>query len=596
MELAVVRDRGRGRDDARVENGSLEVSLARAWQRVCERVQTYQPDFAVLVARKMPRIIEALNLNLGGQVICVSDQALPFVGTQLANARVAIVDDIWNVGTTMLRARDRVLQSGAREVRLFALGTRDEAKTAEAGVYLGNVGSLSDRNYRLLVNSVPRLLRSVPKPYDADFPLIPCVLRAPFSTWEQSWAWLQSRFGEAAHATIDQEQLTNGLPRASITLRHEWGWTIKVRLYFDFRQRICNVVPMALAPTLPLENDYPTGSASFRVFSLLAGLSHVQSGRQLEYERRDGLGRATAYCDSLLFVEDVTHALNGLLQRSSLAPFSLQEFGSEFGPAALHECEALLGATLPQPSHNMVEAFMRRRAVLVSEQPSHPSVISNEQVTARAKLYAEQSQPLRKILDALLQDLARAVGADDPDKYSLCSPFTRDEIATDPYKRLRIGFTYGELLEFVRANQGEFSAARHPNLELAFSALVDWFIDTGAMVPTISFQGSSCVRIYRKGEANPTYDEEYLRFQLALKQLPTKDRKYLVEKGSTRLSKIAAIMSMGVAPATHLRPGAFERGTVAMLGKTVIERSDAEVTIMLHRLGLWLKDHEAQGS
>lgn len=595
MELTVARNRAQVDVDARAETDSCDAAFVRAWHRLCEKVRVYQPDFAVLVARKMPRLIEALNLNLGDRVICISDQALPFVRAQLADARVAIIDDIWNVGTTMLRARDRVLRSGVREVRLFALGTRDEAKAAKAGLYLGSVGSLSDGHYQRLVESVPRLLRSFPKPYDADFPLLPCALRVPFSTWEQSWAWLQSRFGDAAHATIDPAQSANGLARASITLRHEWSWTIKVRLYFDFRQRTCNVVPMALAPMLPLENDYPIDSVSFRIFSLLDGLS-VQGDEQDEYERRDGLGRATAYCDSLLLVEEVVRALNGLLQRVSLTPFAPWDFGMQFGPAAMQECKAMFDVNLPEPSREVVEAFMRRRTALGSEQPTDRSLIGNEQITARAKLYAEQSQPLRQILDALLQDLALAVGADDPEKYSLCAPFTREEIAADPYKRLRIGFTYGELLEFVRTHQGALTAARHPNLEFAFSALVDLFIDTGAMVPTISFQGSSCVRVYRKGEANPRWDEEFIRFQLALKQLPVEDRNYLVERGSTRLSKIAAIMSMGGSLRTNLRPGAFERGTVAMLGRSVVERDDPEFTILLHRLGLWLKNNEVRGS
>ncbi|MHC2284099.1 hypoxanthine-guanine phosphoribosyltransferase [Bradyrhizobium diazoefficiens] len=87
-------------------------------------VRDYSPDLVVLVARKMPRLVEALNLSLG-DAVCVSDHAIPFVHPNIKGARVAIVDDIWNVGTTMLRARDRVmLGTPTRKAALFDGGER----------------------------------------------------------------------------------------------------------------------------------------------------------------------------------------------------------------------------------------------------------------------------------------------------------------------------------------------------------------------------------------------------------------------------------------------------------------------------------------
>jgi len=114
--------------------------------------------------------------------------------------------------------------------------------------------------------------------------------------------------------------------------------------------------------------------------------------------------------------------------------------------------------------------------------------------------------------------------------------------------------------------------------------LIDTFVDLGAIVPTITFDGDTCLRVYRKGEASPQWDADLARLQLALQQLKGH------EISRTRVSKVAAILAFSSAGnGSGLRAAAAERGTVAVMGKSVVERSDIEVTAYLMKTGLWDK-------
>ena len=249
----------------------------QAWVELSNAVQQFDPDVVVLVARKMPRLVDALGLDFGPRAVAISDQAIPFVLRELKDARVAIVDDVWNVGTTMLHARDRTLNARPRTIKLFALAAKDAESAQEAGVNLVMLTSLSADQRRSFIESVPRALRLTSKPFDVDFPIIRCLIRAPYRTWEDCWAWLQAHFGELAHSTVDNAQLSAGLARATVNLRTISDWIVKARLYFDVRRGFCNVVPMALAPSLPLVNDYPSELLPQAVFDALSLPLHENS-------------------------------------------------------------------------------------------------------------------------------------------------------------------------------------------------------------------------------------------------------------------------------------------------------------------------------
>jgi hypothetical protein len=548
------------------------------WDELCSQIRVFNPDYVVLVARKMPRLFDAIEFNLGAAAICISDQAIPFVQKELKGARVAIVDDLWNVGTTMRHAEARVRRAGPSAVRMFALGAKDAANATANGVRLAEPATMTEERYEHLVSSVPNLLRLVPKPFDADFPIAHCAIRAPYTSWVQCWAWLRGAFGSAVHTTLAEEQREYPLARATVNLSSDDGWVVKVRLYFDFASGSCNLVPMALAPSQPLRDVYPDRSLAKKVFAA-ASLALGNAQPLLEEDRREAFGRLGAFCDSLVFLGESVRALSGLVERDSLEPFSIEDFGMQFGPAAARELGLVAFEDVQDPGREKRVDFLRSRQI-----PSRQPLLEEKLVVEAAARKAEEGWPAELVFDALFQSLATASGADDPTTYALQWPYSVDEIRAEPYLRLRIGFTYAELTEFLRAHLRTNRTSSTP--EAVASALIDLFVDLGAIVPTITLKGEPCLRVYRKGESNPRWDTDLARLALALHELRSGNE----QPSRTRVTKIAAIIAMSSAGKdTGFRAAAAERGTVAMMGKSVVERSDIEITAYMRNLGLWDK-------
>ena len=393
-------------------------------------------------------------------------------------------------------------------------------------------------------------------------------MRAPFRTWEQCWAWLQVEFGAAAHATVD-EALTEHHARATVNLRNKHGWVLKVRLYFDFSSGCCNVVPMALAPSIPLKDVYPEGSLAQTVAVASSTLGSLEE-LSPEEDRRDALGRLGAFCDSLAFLDDAVVVLSGLLNRDSQEPFSIKDFAMQFGPTAARRVRDAF-------SHEatLVSAEEKERFLLARTKPEQQDFVCDPKVTGDAAGKARDGWPVELVFDSLFKGLSKAVGAEKPSEYSLGDPLP----VSQTYQRLRVGFTYAELVDFLRVHVRPGLVGSTP--EAMTSALIDTFVDLGAIVPTITYSGE-CLRIYRKGEASPRWDTDLSRLALALKQLKGQ------EISRTRVSKVAAILAFSSAGNNSgLRVSAAERGTVAIMGKSVVERSDIEITAYLTRTGLW---------
>ena len=496
MQLADVED---------VTKGRLQASpVVARWAQLCDDVRAFDADVVVLVARKMPRLFDALELDLGERAICVSDQALPFMQRELNGAKVAVVDDVWNVGTTMKNARRLVSTLGARMVRLFALGAKDAVEAGAEGVHLVSSSSLQDSDYRQLVESAPMFLRAVSKPYDGDFPTLACNIRVPYLDWADCCAWFRSQPHLVVRRTSDDLLLAEGRVRATVSALHKYGWTIKIRLYFDFNCGACTVVPMALAPYLPLSNDYPEESLSGQVFDLLKSTLDA-NGSLSSHDKRDAFARANTFCDSLMYVTDATQALSGLLQFDTASRFSMADFSMQFGPSAAQGFARLAADMKSRSTDTQLLTWLsKKRSVHYS---SGNKLTDNLTVAKQALEQRERFQPAEVVLDALVQGLATAVSAEvaSPDKYLVTGPYTEEEIAANPYLRLRIGFTYNELVAFfsppLLSDQPDDQAV----VAFDVGVLLDLFIDSGAIVPTIALAGDPCTRIYRKGESNPKW-------------------------------------------------------------------------------------------
>jgi hypothetical protein len=550
------------------------------WEELSTAVRAFDPDVVVLVARKMPRLLEALSLDFGPGVLCISDQAIPFSATDLRDARVAIVDDVWNYGSTMLRARDRVQLAQPRATRMFAIGAREVARADAEGVELVVARRLQEQQYRALVDSVPHLLRQLPKPYDADFPLVRCLLQPGFNDWSVCWNWLSQTFGSGAHSVTGVEQLDAGVARATITLPRPGNWAVKARLYFDFNTASCNVVPMALAPVLPLANDYPAKTMASSVFDALAEL--ILGAEDVRGGHVDAKARLNTFCDSLLVRDEVVALLGGLLSPESVDPFSITDVETQFGRRAGEVARRLLQSD----DIGSASGFLPERANACSPSfgaTASPSVSVN--LYAHAIFFLSEGFAVRA-MEALFEGLGKAVGADDPEQYCLEEPFSPSEIVDDPYLRLRIGFTYRDILTlFVKHFSPRFSGP-DADADGLVSMLIDLFIDQGAIVPTFSYQKEECRRVYRKGEANRSHDDDVERLSFALSRLGEK-RQDVIERHRTRVAKIMAIMAFAGRTGNTVSAGPLERGTVGMLMPSVVERNAFELTGYMRRIGQW---------
>src|SRR5688500_9421834 len=100
--------------------GTIPVGL---WNELFLLVNAYEPDVVVLVARKMPRLAEFIGADFKHAIV-ITDLATTCSHAHLHGARVAVIDDVVNVGSTLQQAADAALACGAADVQLFALGRR----------------------------------------------------------------------------------------------------------------------------------------------------------------------------------------------------------------------------------------------------------------------------------------------------------------------------------------------------------------------------------------------------------------------------------------------------------------------------------------
>ena len=177
--------------------------------------------------------------------------------------------------------------------------------------------------------------------------------------------------------------------------------------------------------------------------------------------------------------------------------------------------------------------------------------------------HAKHSATGFALFAAVFNELAISVGASEPENYSLKWPFTKVEIKEDPYKRLRIGPTFEDLVALYREVSG-LEGLRATSVRQEVSAMLDLAIDQGAVVPTIAKYNGSFYRIYRKGESEPR--DRAIERSLRAWSL------YGKPLSLTRYSKISAILSFAEGVEQILDPETMTRGNVATLPSSVLDR------------------------
>jgi hypothetical protein len=553
-------------------------------QELSAAVRRFQPDVVILVARKMPHLAERLSLDFGDGCLVMSDLAIRFAHDVLRGARVAIIDDVVNVGSTLLRARNAVVNCGAAAVETFSIGYVAGRQLEIENVHYVASKPLSEFEYQHHVRSVPRVISELSKPYDLSFPILPCRMRLPVANGDGLFSWLVMKCGADAVHELTPVDARDGLHRFTVDLQGHHG-NYKVRFYVDDDNGVCNVVPIAIPPDLETD-PLPFQTAGVR--ALFACLSTAVADAPSDAELWPGEDRARAALFALSLdcglqcLNDWTDAL--VLE--SCDGFSVEAAVTIFGPCvhthsqnvpfsfeSIEQFAPIAGRTASvAPTSPFLEKFPVTELIA---NVKHGLQDSTEIVDGNGNPRSSDLDVLRAF-ELLFEHISRKVGANCPIEYALDWPFSRSEIQQNSYLRLRIGPTFDDLVELLTRIIGPTAVSELP-LHHRVSAILDRAIDSGAVVPTIGRYENRLYRIYRRGES-PFIDQTIDRIRYALKN-------HGKPLSLTRIAKVDAILSFSreFAGTTVARP--LVRGNTGTIIATVLDDANIEAAGFAMRTG-----------
>lgn len=551
-----------------------ETSLRCAWKELAKRIRDFDADVVVQIARKTPRLCEVFELTFGNNCLSVSDLAIPFIHRILRGARVAVVDDVINVGTTLERAIQAVRACGATEVSAFALGRRATEANSDVAADCVWEDPLDEDAYTQLTLFVPTLLLGLRKPYDIEYPLISCRLSSTCTSHSEVMRSLGRSFGES-FVTFCRRSSRNNLARFSVHVPDAQPGLRKFRLYVDLESGECNLVPIAI-PAHFLLDDSTSNPQQPLARALLSMASGATDGAPTEASvwPQEPIVRATLFAHSLDFGLTNLDRFSNTLTFNNQEPFSVIDAEMLFGPLDVTELSSNLSVmpitkTDANDSHSPFLTFGL-------EGFGQPSKII-EEVESRAA-----GQGSYGLFLAFFDWLADAVGASNPADYRLAWPYTAEDIERQPYLRLRIGPTFDDLLVIYRqltSISGDYRRLDHEDLRQCVSTLLDHAIDMGTLVPTITDYDGTYYRVFRRGE-RPSHDQTVDRVLYAWKTSGA-------AMSLTRFSKLNVILAFSreVNPQL-LVPESLYRGNVAAFHGTVLDAPNVEIGHYLRDAGM----------
>lgn len=540
------------------------------WFALREAVRDFKPDLIVLVARKMPRIDEAAGLGLASIATVISDLAIPFSAPFVRGARVALIDDSVNVGSTVARAHQRLQAQGAAEVRSFALYSRESNRAGTVvellDLQLVAADPFNEQLWCEAAHQAPILVSGLNKPYDLDFPVLDCMLAEPLRSGNELLANLSLNHGQHAFDVSTAFGRERNLHRFSIDLVSNDGAFSKVRLYLDGKSGRVNVVPMAIASPLPLEPSSSAPAWAHDTYDRLVQAAGPSPADELR-------ARASLFVNSLelgiAFLADVAD----VIRPRTTTLIDMGEAQLIFGPAVrnLEFPSDLIEEETAHPSGNRASDVEQQVVSTLRTSPAAKKLWP--QISEIVDSRAVTTDPIVRAV-AVFESLSDAVGSSDLGGYRLTWPYAREAVLEDPYLRLRIGFTAGDLNGILR--QAATKTRDEVSWRRTTSKVLDRLIDCGVVVPTIAVLDGNLYRVYRKGESGPR-DETVDRVLLGLAQ-------YGAGLSRTRMSKVAVITSFlrPMSSAAHVAP--FERGNALALDDDVLD-SETEIVGYLRRTG-----------
>lgn len=538
-----------------------------SWRALAEQVRADAPEVVVLIARKMPRLVELFGLDFGPHCLVISDMAIPFCHALIRGRRVAIVDDLVNCGSTLEHARDCVFSCDSSNIRLYALAKRSST-TLRVAVECLYADPLQPEQYQELVASVPQHLQRLNKPYDLEFPVIPCQILPPWRTPVELLAKLRTTYGSAAVHDLSVCGNDERVSRITIDLGSDSSNNYKIRLYIDGNRNTCNLVPFAIPHNLdaPPVLSHPTSIALLS--TLVREIADAPIGTTLWLN--EPICRARLFAASLDFGLSALSKFNSVFAATSVA-FSSADAQLLFGPAV-----ASVSAREFPPAA-VSTALANGHKSDHGESPFWTKFIQNPE----HKFLKRISQNLHPgfgatdLLAMIFEVLAEMVGASDARAYILDWPYPKEDIVENPYLRLRVGPTFSDLIRIYQELRSTKDVDVVPARNVV-SAALDCLIDCGAVVPTLGCYDGTLYRIYRQGESK--------RRNAALHRFLYGWHNY-GPMSLTRATKVDTILSFSSRLGGLTVPTSFKHGTVSAFGSNCLDERNVEIAEYARDIG-----------
>lgn len=547
------------------------------------QIQEFHPDVVILTARKMPRVVEALQTHLGDSAIVISDLAIPFSSDSLANARVAILDDVVNVGSTLEHIAELVQQRSPATIRLFSLAARTSngSKTSRE-IFYGHPATLTDKEYSSYVRTVPAVISHVCKPYDLVFPVLQARYQIPLRAATDVFSLLEQKFGDQNVQVIPTPYANSPIRRVSIllstenTLPHK-----KLRLFFNDKTGSCCIVPMVIPPCIEEANMPASLPWVLAIRNQLKNSLKDESAVALE-----ALSAILIFTASLdwFFSDEIAVFFNSFLHFEK-SPFSIPDAEALFGlriEGVSTEALPLIcngDSAIPANEMGVQKLPATINSPFLNEFQTDSLVENAVELLKRSGLPSLNSGiDCYSYLIALMGALSELVGGEKPSEYKAVWPYSKEEIDRNPYLRLRIGPTFPDIVTICARMYKLMTNLDSPPVHLAktLSVTLDALIDQGAIVPTFANYEEKAFRIYRRGEGPGQDVCDKVLFALA-----TQERPFSV----TRIAKVLATLSHSQKYHKLLESSARTRGLVGGSRKTVFGAEPANIPTYLRNTG-----------
>jgi hypothetical protein len=551
----------------------------QAWEGLFDMVRQFRPDVVVLTARKMPRICEGLRVDFGSQVLVISDLAVPFSSAYLSGARVAIVDDVVNLGSTLEQVAGMVEKYYPAAVRLFSLSKRTLTDvSARREIAYAHPVALDEREYAAYVRTVPAAISHVCKPYDLAFPVLRVQYRMPLRSSADIVESLIQAFDRQAVQVIPSPYVNSPIRRVSLLLSETSLAPRKLRLYFDDTTGTCSLVPMII-PNHVDEANMPL--ALSWVAAIREGLKRVLADRQ-DIDNREAVAAVALFTSSLdWFWSSDLHVKTNFFFEFGQDRFSVADAKIVFGPR-------IESISIEESKSEFTDNRQSARSDTDGSDAESPFLgkfdleglirLSVERLKKTGVLINDLSIDCYSYLLCIVDALSELVGTENPSAYELTWPYPKERIAQNVYLRLRIGPTFSDIVTICRRIHQSLtkSTAMPPEFTGVLSVTLDALIDQGAIVPTFANYDGQVFRIYRRGEAPGQDSVDTVNFAFAAYSKPLT---------ITRLAKMLSTLSHSQKYHRLLESSARQRGLVAGAPKSALGSEPENIATYLRNTG-----------